>query len=67
MIHPDYRFKDLTEEEKEVVYRSALAWSDVHQELFNDLYEQVMKDFKTLKDRGLSSNEGKEIIERWTE
>ena len=67
MIHPSYRFNDLTEEEKEVVYRSALEWSDIHQGMFNDLYEQVMEDFKTLKERGLASEEGKEIIERWTE
>ena len=67
MIHPDYSFGELTEEEKEVVYRSALAWRDVHEELFNDLYNQVMEDFKTLKEKGLSSEEGKEIIERWTE
>ena len=67
MIHPDYSFSDLTDEEKEVVYRSALEWCDVHQEMFNDLYERVMEDFKTLKESGLSSEEGKEIIERWTE
>ena len=67
MIHPHYHYNDLSDEEKEVVYRSAVEWCDVHQEMFNDLYEQVMKDFKTLKERGLSSEEGKEIIERWTE
>lgn len=67
IIHPNYKFSDLTEDEKEVVYRSALEWCDVHQGMFNDLYEQVMEDFKTLKDRGLSSEEGQEIISRWTD
>lgn len=67
MIHPDYGFGDLTDEEKEVVYQSALVWSEVHQELFNDLYDRVMEDFKTLKEQGISSEKGKEIIERWTE
>ena len=66
MIHPSFRFGDLTEEEKEIVYRSALEWCDVHQGLFNDLYERVMEDFKTLKECGLSSEEGIEIIDRWT-
>ena len=66
MIHPHYKFSDLTEEEKEVVYRSALEWCDIHQGLFNDLYEQVMEDFKMLKEQGLSSEEGIEIIDRWT-
>lgn len=67
MIHPHYSYSDLTDEEKEVVYRSAVEWCDVHQRMFNDMYEQVLEDFKTLKERGISSEEGKEIIERWTE
>ena len=61
-----FGFSDLTEEEKEIVYRSGLEWNDVYKRLFDDLYEQVMKDFKTLKELGLSSEEGKEIIDRWT-
>jgi hypothetical protein len=67
MIHPDYSWSDLTEEEKKVAYQSAVEWCDVHQEMINEMYEQVMKDFMVLKEHGLSSEEGKEIIERWTE
>ena len=66
MIHPQYTFSDLTEEEKEIVYQSGLEWNEVYKTLFDDMYEQVMKDFKTLKELGLSSEEGKEIIDRWT-
>lgn len=67
MIHPTYSFSDLTDEEKEIVYRSGLEWCDVHKGMFDDLYAQVMEDFKTLKEFGLSSEEGKEIIARWTD
>ena len=67
MIHPQYRFSDLTDEEKEIVYESGLHWCEVHEERFNDLYDRVMEDFKTLKECGMSSEAGKEIIERWTE
>ncbi len=65
MIHPSYSFSELTDEEKEIVYRSGLEWNDVYQGMFDDLYNQVLKDFKTLKEQGLSSEEGKEIIDRW--
>lgn len=67
MIHPQYCFSDLTEEEKEVAYRSALEWCDVHQGMFNELYDRVVEDFHTLKEKGMLSEEGKEIISRWTE
>lgn len=67
MIHPKYRFCDLTEEEKELVYMSGLEWCEVHKEKFNELFDHVMEDFKTLKRCGLSSSEGEEIITRWTD
>ena len=67
MIHPKYSWGDLTEEEKAVAYHSMVEWCNVYQEMFEDLYNQAMKDFSTLKAQGLSSEEGKEIIERWTE
>ncbi len=66
MIHPSYTFRDLTEEEKEIAYRSALEWCSVHEGMFNDLYERVMEDFKILKEQGMSSEEGAEVIDRWT-
>lgn len=66
MIHPKYKFSDLTEEEKEIVYQSGLHWCDIHKGLFDELYERVLEDFETLKKCGLSSEEGKEIIDRWT-
>lgn len=66
MIHPHYSFSDLTEEEKEIVYRSAVHMGEVYQQLFDDLYERVLDDFETLKKHGLSSKEGKEIIDNWT-
>ena len=67
MIHPSYSFGELTDEEKEIVYRSGLEWCDVYQGMFDDLYNQVMEDFKILNERGISSEEGKEIIERWVD
>ncbi len=66
MIHPKYNFSDLTEEEKEIVYQSGLHWNGIYKDLFDELYERVLEDFETLKKFGLSSEEGKEIIERWT-
>lgn len=66
MIHPKYSFSDLTEEEKEVAYRSALEWCDVYKAQSDELYEQVTEDFKTIKEQGLSSEEGREVIDRWT-
>lgn len=66
MIHPKFSFSDLTEEEKEIVYQSGLHWNEIYQGLFDELYERVLEDFETLKKCGLSSEEGKEIIDRWT-
>jgi hypothetical protein len=67
MMHPKYRFCELTDEEKEVVYMSGLHWCAIHQGMFDDLYNQVMEDFKTLKRCGLSSKEGEEIMSRWVD
>ena len=66
MIHPKFSFSDLTEEEKEIAYQSALHWGEVNKNLFDELYDTVVEEFKTLKEKGLSSEEGKEIIGRWT-
>ena len=66
MIHPKFSFSDLTEEEKEIAYQSAVHWSEINKNLFDELYDTVVEDFTTLKEKGLSSEEGKEIIERWT-
>lgn len=66
MIHPKFSFSDLTEEEKEIAYQSALHWSEINKNLFDELYERVLEDFETLKKCGLSSEEGKEIIDNWT-
>lgn len=66
MIHPKFSFSDLTEEEKEIVYQSGLHWNGIYQSLFDELYERVLEDFETLKKCSLSSEEGKEIIDRWT-
>lgn len=66
MIHPKYDYCDLTEEEKEIVYRSGVEWCEIYQRMFNDLYERVIEDFTILKEKGMESEEGKEIIDNWT-
>ena len=48
------------------MYQSALHMCDIYQELFDDLYARVLDDFETLKEKGLSSEEGKAIIKKWT-
>ena len=66
MIHPKFSFSDLTEEEKEIAYQSAVHWSEINKNLFDELYDTVVEEFNTLKEKGLASEEGKAIIERWT-
>ena len=45
----------------------AVHMNEVSKKLFDVLYERVLEDFETLKKFGLSSDEGKEIINRWTD